>query len=265
MANYRVAKYYLEFDTESELAKDPDFWNEVKGGVALGLFMGAAPTIYNSVVGTAKEIAANKTVRDLTADNLSKKDMMNRIGIYADKSTKGFGNYFDEVIDLFEKYKKTDLPDGVTEKDIDDEINLAKTVRSTTNDKDFNNLANAAGFNKGSDEYKTLIGLRNLSKIDAEEANSNLIEFAKKYNSKLTEYFNDPAWEAYPESIRDFVKRKTLMPVLISSLEDWLNNMESKPSSGSRKYGILNSDNPVAKRFITNIKNELLNLHKAYK
>ena len=264
-ANYRVAKILSGIDTESELAKDPDFWNEVKGGVALGLFMGAAPTIYNSVVGTAKEIAANKTVRDLTADNLSKKDMMNRIGIYADKSTKGFGNYFDEMIDLFEKYKKTDLPDGVTEKDIDDEINLAKTVRSTTNDKDFNNLANAAGFNKGSDEYKALIGLRNLSKIDAEEANSNLIEFAKKYNSKLTEYFNDPAWEAYPESIRDSVKRKTLMPVLISSLEDWLNNMESKPSSGSRKYGILNSDNPVAKRFMKNIKNELLNLHKAYK
>lgn len=39
-ANYRTAKILSGIDTESELANDPQFWNDVKGGFALGLYMG---------------------------------------------------------------------------------------------------------------------------------------------------------------------------------------------------------------------------------
>lgn len=32
-ANYRTAKILSGIDTESELANDPQFWNDVKGGL----------------------------------------------------------------------------------------------------------------------------------------------------------------------------------------------------------------------------------------
>lgn len=34
-ANYRTAKILSGIDTESELANDPQFWNDVKGGVCI--------------------------------------------------------------------------------------------------------------------------------------------------------------------------------------------------------------------------------------
>lgn len=257
-ANYRVAKILTGIDTESELSKDPDFWNEVKGGVALGLLMGGAPVAVDTVYGTAKDIAANRTVRDLTADNLDKKNLMNRIALYSQKATKKFGNYDDEIIGLLEGYKRTQLPDGVTEQDVDNEIELAKSVQISTKDKSVNAMAKAAGFTPGTREYNAFLGLRHLSKVDTKEAADNLLEFRNNYAALYKEYMNDPMFDIYPEEEREAIKQKALSTSLISAITDWIENMESKPTEGKRKYGILNNSNPLSKKLLKILKSNLI-------
>lgn len=72
-ANYRTAKILSGIDTESELANDPQFWNDVKGGFALGLYMGGPTIAYHSGLKTYKDMTANSFVRDVVADHIGKK------------------------------------------------------------------------------------------------------------------------------------------------------------------------------------------------
>ena len=64
-ANYRTAKILSGIDTESELANDPQFWNDVKGGFALGLYMGGPTIAYHSGLKTYKDMTANSFVKKM--------------------------------------------------------------------------------------------------------------------------------------------------------------------------------------------------------
>lgn len=258
-ANYRTAKVMMGIDNTSELAKDPDFWNEVKGGVALGLFMGGLPTTASTVVGTAKAIGANRTVRDLTADNLDKKSLMQRVGLYSQKASKGFiTNYDDEIISLLEGYKHTGLPEGVTEEDVDAEIKLAKSVQASTKNKHVNELAKAAGFTPGTREYNAFLGLRHLAQVDQQEAADNMLETQKSFTALRNEYLNNILFDLFPEEEREAVKQKVFSEAMIAATEDWINNMESKPADGKRKFGIMNPTNPMYKDVLRNAKQSLI-------
>ena len=83
-ANYRTAKILSGIDTESELANDPQFWNDVKGGFALGLYMGGPTIAYHSGLNTYKDMTANSFVRDVVADHIGKKDAMIKAMSYSE-------------------------------------------------------------------------------------------------------------------------------------------------------------------------------------
>ena len=87
-ANYRTAKILSGIDTESELANDPQFWNDVKGGFALGLYMGGPTIAYHSGLKTYKDMTANSFVRDVVADHIGKKDAMIKAMSYSEMANK---------------------------------------------------------------------------------------------------------------------------------------------------------------------------------
>ncbi len=165
-ANYRTAKILSGIDTESELANDPQFWNDVKGGFALGLYMGGPTIAYHSGLKTYKDMTANSFVRDVVADHIGKKDAMIKAMSYSEMANKKL-NYQQNVLDVLENYKYN-LPEGITEQDLNDEIATANNIFSLSKSKVNQNIGKTIGYNPGTTEYNTLIGLQHLATIDAQ-------------------------------------------------------------------------------------------------
>lgn len=262
-ANWRVGKILAGIDTESELANDPNFYNEVKGGIALGLLMGGLGSVPSVTVGTARELAANRFVRDLTLDSISKKEKMAKIEAYSDELSKRFDNS-ENIIKTFEDYKKYILPkqedSEVTEEDIDDEIELFKQVRNTVNNKEFNAMAKAAGFDRKSKEYNTFVGLSIMSKEQYDEAqalNNETYSKLKELEGKITQ---DKAFDQFNND--DKLTRHNATEISIANsklhvLNSIIEDIESEAEDKKTKWGVLNKNNPIGKL--------LLNRAKTYK
>lgn len=183
-ANYRTAKILSGIDTESELANDPQFWNDVKGGFALGLYMGGPTIAYHSGLKTYKDMTANSFVRDVVADHIGKKDAMIKAMSYSEMANKKL-NYQQNVLDVLENYKYN-LPEGITEQDLNDEIATANNIFSLSKSKVNQNIGKTIGYNPGTTEYNTLIGLQHLATIDAQEALDNANQAQEADNAFYT-------------------------------------------------------------------------------
>ena len=194
-ANYRTAKILSGIDTESELANDPQFWNDVKGGFALGLYMGGPTIAYHSGLKTYKDMTANSFVRDVVADHIGKKDAMIKAMSYSEMANKKL-NYQQNVLDVLENYKYN-LPEGVTEQDLNDEIATANNIFSLSKSKVNQNIGKTIGYNPGTTEYNTLIGLQHLATIDAQEALDNANQAQEADNAFYTTLENDQMLNHY--------------------------------------------------------------------
>ena len=194
-ANYRTAKILSGIDTESELANDPQFWNDVKGGFALGLYMGGPTIAYHSGLKTYKDMTANSFVRDVVADHIGKKDAMIKAMSYSEMANKKL-NYQQNVLDVLENYKYN-LPEGITEQDLNDEIATANNIFSLSKSKVNQNIGKTIGYNPGTTEYNTLIGLQHLATIDAQEALDNANQAQEADNNFYTTLENDQMLNHY--------------------------------------------------------------------
>ena len=194
-ANYRTAKILSGIDTESELANDPQFWNDVKGGFALGLYMGGPTIAYHSGLKTYKDMTANSFVRDVVADHIGKKDAMIKAMSYSEMANKKL-NYQQNVLDVLENYKYN-LPEGITEQDLNDEIATANNIFSLSKSKVNQNIGKTIGYNPGTTEYNTLIGLQHLATIDAQEALDNANQAQEADNAFYTTLENDQMLNHY--------------------------------------------------------------------
>lgn len=262
-ANWRVGKILAGIDTESELANDPNFYNEVKGGIALGLLMGGLGSVPSVTVGTARELAANRFVKDLTLDSISKKEKMAKIEAYSDELSKRFDNS-ENIIKTFEDYKKYILPkqenSEVTEEDIDNEIELFKQVRNTVNNKEFNAMAKAAGFDRKSKEYNTFVGLSIMSKEQYDEAQALNDETSSKLKELEGKISQDKAFDQFNND--DKLTRHNATEISITNsklhvLNSIIEDIESEAEDKKTKWGVLNKNNPIGKL--------LLNRAKTYK
>ena len=259
-ANWRVGKILAGIDTESELANDPNFYNEVKGGVALGLLMGGLGTVPSVTVGTARELAANRFVRDLTLDNITKKEKMSKIEAYSEELSKRFDNS-ENIIRTFEDYKKYILPNQenseVTEEDIDNEIELFKQVRNTVNNKEFNAMAKAAGFDRKSREYNAFVGLSMMSKEQYDEAQALNDETSSKLKELEGKVAQDKAFDQFNSNGKLTRQDATEISITNSKLHvlnSLINDIESKSVNNKTKWGVLNKNNPIGKLLLKRAK-----------
>ena len=251
-ANWRVGKILTGFDTESEIANDANFYNEVKGGVALGILMGSLGAVPSVTVGTAKELEANKFVRNLMLDNIAKKEQFDKIEAYSAQLSKRL-NASDKIISTLENYRDHVLPTqegtDITKEDIDNEINLFKRVKNVVNNKSFNQMAKAADFDKGSKEYNAFIGLSFMAEEDVNDATKEqnesrgrLNELREKMNKSPELLNHDGTENTVNRSINELNQRKHVV-------EDLLNEMENATEESKQKWGILDKSKPIGAHF----------------
>lgn len=244
-ANYRTAKILSGIDTESELANDPQFWNDVKGGFALGLYMGGPTIAYHSGLKTYKDMTANSFVRDVVADNIGKKDAMIKAMSYSEMANKKL-NYQQNVLDVLENYKYN-LPEGITEQDLNDEIATANNIFSLSKSKVNQNIGKTIGYNPGTTEYNTLIGLQHLATIDAQEALDNANQAQEADNNFYTTLENDQMLNHYSPEEKLTAVALTKLNIQKQALEQLKTALESKPEENQQKFGITNESNAVGR------------------
>lgn len=254
-ANYRTAKILSGIDTESELANDPQFWNDVKGGFALGLYMGGPTIAYHSGLKTYKDMTANSFVRDVVADHIGKKDAMIKAMSYSEMANKKL-NYQQNVLDVLENYKY-DLPEGITEQDLNDEIATANNIFSLSKSKVNQNIGKTIGYNPGTTEYNTLIGLQHLATIDAQEALDNANQAQEADNAFYTTLENDQMLNHYSPEEKLTAVALTKLNIQKQALEQLKTALESKPEENQQKFGITNESNAVGKSISKEIPNIL--------
>lgn len=244
-ANYRTAKILSGIDTESELANDPQFWNDVKGGFALGLYMGGPTIAYHSGLKTYKDMTANSFVRDVVADHIGKKDAMTKAMSYSEMANKKL-NYQQNVLDVLENYKYN-LPEGITEQDLNDEIATANNIFSLSKSKVNQNIGKTIGYNPGTTEYNTLIGLQHLATIDAQEALDNANQAQEADNNFYTTLENDQMLNHYSPEEKLTAVALTKLNIQKQALEQLKTALESKPEENQQKFGITNESNAVGR------------------
>lgn len=254
-ANYRTAKILSGIDTESELANDPQFWNDVKGGFALGLYMGGPTIAYHSGLKTYKDMTANSFVRDVVADHIGKKDAMIKAISYSEMANKKL-NYQQNVLDVLENYKYN-LPEGITEQDLNDEIATANNIFSLSKSKVNQNIGKTIGYNPGTTEYNTLIGLQHLATIDAQEALDNANQAQEADNAFYTTLENDQMLNHYSPEEKLTAVALTKLNIQKQALEQLKTALESKPEENQQKFGITNESNAVGKSISKEIPNIL--------
>lgn len=254
-ANYRTAKILSGIDTESELANDPQFWNDVKGGFALGLYMGGPTIAYHSGLKTYKDMTANSFVRDVVADHIGKKDAMIKAMSYSEMANKKL-NYQQNVLDVLENYKYN-LPEGITEQDLNDEIATANNIFSLSKSKVNQNIGKTIGYNPGTTEYNTLIGLQHLATIDAQEALDNANQAQEADNAFYTTLENDQMLNHYSPEEKLTAVALTKLNIQKQALEQLKTALESKPEENQQKFGITNESNAVGKSISKEIPNML--------
>lgn len=244
-ANYRTAKILSGIDTESELANDPQFWNDVKGGFALGLYMGGPTIAYHYGLKTYKDMTANSFVRDVVADHIGKKDAMIKAMSYSEMANKKL-NYQQNVLDVLENYKYN-LPEGITEQDLNDEIATANNIFSLSKSKVNQNIGKTIGYNPGTTEYNTLIGLQHLATIDAQEALDNANQAQEADNNFYTTLENDQMLNHYSPEEKLTAVALTKLNIQKQALEQLKTALESKPEENQQKFGITNESNAVGR------------------
>lgn len=254
-ANYRTAKILSGIDTESELANDSQFWNDVKGGFALGLYMGGPTIAYHSGLKTYKDMTANSFVRDVVADHIGKKDAMIKAMSYSEMANKKL-NYQQNVLDVLENYKYN-LPEGITEQDLNDEIATANNIFSLSKSKVNQNIGKTIGYNPGTTEYNTLIGLQHLATIDAQEALDNANQAQEADNNFYTTLENDQMLNHYSPEEKLTAVALTKLNIQKQALEQLKTALESKPEENQQKFGITNESNAVGKSISKEIPNIL--------
>lgn len=258
-ANYRTAKILSGIDTESELANDPQFWNDVKGGFALGMYLGGPTTAYHAGIDMRKDFVANTFVRDMVADNIAKKDAMNKAVTYADRASKSMLNYKDSVLEVLENFKYH-MPDGLTEEDINAEIKTANNVFNLAKSKTTKNIGKQLGYSAGTTEYNTLIGLQHVAQLDLQEAVNNAKAAQDTDNKLYADLSEDALLSNYTPEEKLAAITLTKLNVQKEALQELKNAIEAPAEDGKSKFGITNGDNSVAKSILKTIPKAIKNI-----
>lgn len=258
-ANYRTAKILSGIDTESELANDPQFWNDVKGGFALGMYLGGPTIAYHAGIDMRKDFVANTFVRDMVADNIAKKDAMNKAVTYADRASKSMLNYKDSVLEVLENFKYH-MPDGLTEEDINAEIKTANNVFNLAKSKTTKNIGKQLGYSAGTTEYNTLIGLQHVAQLDLQEAVNNAKAAQDADNKLYADLSEDALLSNYTPEEKLAAITLTKLNVQKEALQELKNAIEAPAEDGKTKFGITNSDNSVAKSILKTIPKAIKNI-----
>ena len=213
----RVANAYLSLLglTNSELKNDKEFWNNAKGGFALGSFnpgVSQFVNVYRSASDVVKEYKASQAI--LSNGVVSREvDRLNRAANveFAKETMNGRG---DAAIQVLEGLKDSDSRrenPNFSQEDYDEKIQDARGIVTLTNNEDVREMLEGMGIKYGSHGYA--VAVSDLYALN-QQRKANMQEFVQNQTA-LNQLYNG---EEFSKKIDEFVENATSDPIAMTRM-----------------------------------------------
>ena len=201
----RIASAYLSLLglSKSELYDDEQYWQNVKGGLALGFCQPAIMNIVGTVPNAIRQYKSDQVITESLIMN-READKFNRNSNvrFAEEAMKGHGdNLLASATDLYEQDK---LRDGdnrkYTDDDYNDKLNAIRGINGLVRNQRVRSMLEAKGFVFGTKEYAHAVA-------DIYNNQESLLENQKQsqqHNSKLQELYNS---KEFQDEVDNVLKR----------------------------------------------------------
>lgn len=190
----RVAKAYMSLIglANSELKDDQEFWNNVKGGFAMGAHnpgIAQLGTMYTSINDAIKEVRASRAI--IGSGVVSREaDRLNRAAnsTFAKETMAGRAQQVVQELERLKEADKRREDPRFSQEDYDEKIEAAKAIAALTNNSETRKRLEKQGIQYGTDRYATAIAdiynVHESIKANEEEMISNIEKRHQLYNSK---------------------------------------------------------------------------------
>ena len=190
----RVASAYLSLlgMGKSELQDDQEFWNNVKGGFALGAHnpgVAQIGTMYSSIHGVMQKMGATEAITRFAVVN-REQERLNRVSntALAKEAMSGRGRAVIEELERMQQSDSRRETPRFQQEWYDEKIEDANRIQNLANDKGIRATLERNGIQYGTDRYAVAIAdlynLHRQAEANNEEYNKNQIELDKAYQSK---------------------------------------------------------------------------------
>lgn len=201
----RIAQAYLSLLglSKSELYDDEQYWQNVKGGLALGFCQPAIMNIAGTVPNAIRQYKSDQVITESLIMN-READKFNRNSNvrFAEEAMNGHGD--DLLASATDLYEQDKLRDGdnrkYTDDDYNDKLNAIKGINGLVRNQRVRNMLEAKGFVFGTKEYAHAIA-------DIYNNQESLLENQKQsqqHNSKLQELYNS---KEFQDEVDNVLKR----------------------------------------------------------
>ena len=190
----RVASAYLSLlgMGKSELQDDQEFWNNVKGGFALGAHnpgVAQIGTMYSSIHGVMQKMGATEAITRFAVVN-REQERLNRVSnvALAKEAMSGRGRAVIEELERMQQSDSRRETPRFQQEWYDEKIEDANRIQNLANDKGIRATLERNGIQYGTDRYAVAIAdlynLHRQAEVNNEEYNQNQIELDKAYQNK---------------------------------------------------------------------------------
>ncbi len=192
----RVASAYMALLglSKSELSDDEQFWQNVRGGFALGFAHPAIMNIAGSVPNAIRQYNADQVLTEslVMGRELDKLDRAANV-TFAKWAMKGKGGaLLSELSRLYEEDKQRDGDERKhSDEDYDEKLNAIRTINRLVENKRVRGMLEAKGFKYGTSEYAHAVA-------DIYNTQSSLLENSKEtvsQNNALQQLYNTPEFQ----------------------------------------------------------------------
>lgn len=201
----RIAQAYLSLLglSKSELYDDEQYWQNVKGGLALGFCQPAIMNVVGTVPNAIRQYKSDQVITESLIMN-READKFNRNSNvrFAEEAMKGHGD--DLLASATDLYEQDKLRDGdnrkYTDDDYNDKLNAIRGINGLVRNQRVRNMLEAKGFVFGTKEYAHAIA-------DIYNNQESLLENQKQsqqHNSKLQELYNS---KEFQDEVDNVLKR----------------------------------------------------------
>lgn len=201
----RIASAYLSLLglSKSELYDDEQYWQNVKGGLALGFCQPAIMNIVGTVPNAIRQYKSDQVITESLIMN-READKFNRNSNvrFAEEAMKGHGD--DLLASATDLYEQDKLRDGdnrkYTDDDYNDKLNAIRGINGLVRNQRVRNMLEAKGFVFGTKEYAHAVA-------DIYNNQESLLENQKQsqqHNSKLQELYNS---KEFQDEVDNVLKR----------------------------------------------------------
>lgn len=201
----RIAQAYLSLLglSKSELYDDEQYWQNVKGGLALGFCQPAIMNIVGTVPNAIRQYKSDQVITESLIMN-READKFNRNSNvrFAEEAMKGHGD--DLLASATDLYEQDKLRDGdnrkYTDDDYNDKLNAIRGINGLVRNQRVRNMLEAKGFVFGTKEYAHAVA-------DIYNNQESLLENQKQsqqHNSKLQELYNS---KEFQDEVDNVLKR----------------------------------------------------------